>query len=65
MTVDRQRYPNLPMLDHGGESHGTSQNEEECLGCWLSGNHGETCEANDYKCCEADACPDGCAHEAW
>lgn len=55
------RYPNLPVLDHGGESHRCASNDEECLGCWLVLNHGETCEANDYHCCENDACDDDCA----
>lgn len=57
------RYPELPVLDHGGESHRCASNPEECLGCWLVLNHGIYCEDNNYRCCELDSCPDGCAHE--
>lgn len=58
-----KRYPNLPMLDHGGESHGCACNPDECLGCWFILNHGVNCEDNDYQCCESQSCPDGCACE--
>lgn len=39
--------------------------EQEALIQEAATGHGITCEDNDYRCCEADTCPAGCAHRLW